>query len=47
MIDGVFFENSEEFCRWFESINPNEPLDKSEAMHVFFNLSEYENLGVI
>jgi len=46
MIDGMFFEDSKEFCEWFRNLNPEEPLDITEAMSVFFNLQEYQNIGV-
>ncbi len=47
MLDGVIFENSLDFCKWFYELNPNESLDMSEAMTIYFNLEKYENLGVM
>jgi len=37
----VDFENFQDFCDWFQSLNPCEQLDKHEAMTIYFNLETY------
>jgi hypothetical protein len=35
------FEDFEDFCTWYQLLNPNEPLDKHEAMTIYFYLETY------
>ena len=42
MFYGMNFENFKHFCIWFQALNPDDELDKHEAMTVYFNLEIYE-----
>jgi hypothetical protein len=36
----------EQFLEWYMTLNPEDILDKHEAANIFFNLEDYEILGV-
>lgn len=46
MTDILKIDTVEDFLEWFSNLNPSEKLDKSEAFYVFFNLRDYEILGI-
>ena len=46
MLDVTMIQDMESFMQWYQQLNPLEVIDKSEAMDVFFNLHDYEILGV-
>jgi hypothetical protein len=37
----IIFEDFEDFCTWYQSLNPSESIDRHEAMIVYFNLETY------
>jgi hypothetical protein len=46
MIENIYIDNFETFFEWYKKINPEEAPDMHEAMNIFFNLEDYEILGV-
>lgn len=36
----------EQFLEWYAELNPSDTVDKHEAANIFFNLEDYEILGV-
>lgn len=46
MLDVTMIQDMESFMQWYQQLNPMEEIDQSEAMDIFFNLEDYEILGV-
>lgn len=46
MIEALKLESFEDFLEWYSLLNPEDILDKHEAANIFFNLEDYEILGV-
>jgi hypothetical protein len=46
MIEVLKDATFEEFLEWYSHLNPDDILDKHEAANIFFNLEDYEILGV-
>jgi hypothetical protein len=46
MIEMLKESTFEEFLEWYSLLNPDDILDKNEAAKIFFNLEDYEILGV-
>jgi hypothetical protein len=46
MLDLTLITDMESFLQWYQQLNPMEAIDQSEAMDIFFNLNDYEILGV-
>lgn len=46
MVERLQLDSFEEFLEWYGNLNPDDILDKHEAANIFFNLEDYEILGV-